>query len=311
MSRTIVSLLAALLVALGAVACSGDGDGAANGRLKVVATVAPVGALAAEVGGDHIELRTLVSAGADPHSYEISSKDRRALSDADVILRNGLGLDRFLDSALADDSEKVVTVTAGVRLRVPNEDSDNHTEDDGHDHGDVDPHVWQDVDNAKVMVANIAAALAEADPDHAADYRANADAYAARLDEVDAEVRDLIASIPAENRKVVVNHDAFGYFTDRYGLEVVGTVIPGLSSTAEPSAQEIAELQETIRREGVKAIFAEQAIEPRVARRIAEDTGVRIVDDLYGDSLGPEGSGAETVDGMLLTNARKFAEALR
>jgi len=311
MSRTIVSLLAALLVALGAVACSGDGDGAANGRLKVVATVAPVGALAAEVGGDHIELRTLVSAGADPHSYEISSKDRRALSDADVILRNGLGLDRFLDSALADDSEKVVTVTAGVRLRVPNEDSDNHTEDDGHDHGDVDPHVWQDVDNAKVMVANIAAALAEADPDHAADYRANADAYAARLDEVDAEVRDLIASIPAENRKVVVNHDAFGYFTDRYGLEVVGTVIPGLSSTAEPSAREIAELQETIRREGVKAIFAEQAIEPRVARRIAEDTGVRIVDDLYGDSLGPEGSGAETVDGMLLTNARKFAEALR
>ena len=311
MSRTIVSLLAALLVALGAVACSGDGDGAANGRLKVVATVAPVGALAAEVGGDHIELRTLVSAGADPHSYEISSKDRRALSDADVILRNGLGLDRFLDSALADDSEKVVTVTAGVRLRVPNEDSDNHTEDDGHDHGDVDPHVWQDVDNAKVMVANIAAALAEADPDHAADYRANADAYAARLDEVDAEVRDLIASIPAENRKVVVNHDAFGYFTDRYGLEVVGTVIPGLSSTAEPSAQEIAQLQETIRREGVKAIFAEQAIEPRVARRIAEDTGVRIVDDLYGDSLGPEGSGAETVDGMLLTNARKFAEALR
>src|SRR5690606_10431748 len=115
---------------LGAVACSGDGDGAANGRLKVVATVAPVGALAAEVGGDHIELRTLVSAGADPHSYEISSKDRRALSDADVILRNGLGLDRFLDSALADDADKVVTVTEGVRLRVPGEDSHDHTEDD-------------------------------------------------------------------------------------------------------------------------------------------------------------------------------------
>lgn len=311
MPRALATILLAVVVAFATAACGGNGDGADDGRLRVVATVAPVGALAAEVGGEHIELRTLVGAGADPHSYEITSSDRRALADADVILRNGLGLDRFLDSALADDADKVVTVTEGVRLRVPGEDSHDHTEDDGHDHGDVDPHVWQDIDNAKVMVANIVDAFKEADPEHAAAYEANGTAYAERLDEVDAEIREIIDSISHENRKIVVNHDAFGYFAERYGLEVVGTVIPGLSTSAEPSAREIAELQETIRREGVKAIFAEEAIEPRVARRIAADTGVRIVDNLYGDSLGPEGSGAETVDGMLLTNAHKFAEALR
>src|SRR5690606_9590623 len=130
-------------------------------------------------------------------------------------------------------------------------------------------------------------------------------------DEVDAEIREIIDSISHENRKIVVNHDAFGYFAERYGLEVVGTVIPGLSTSAEPSAREIAELQETIRREGAKAIFAEEAIEPRVARRSAADTGVRVVDNLYGDSLGPDGSAAETLGGMLLTTAHKCAAALR
>src|SRR5690606_8725767 len=130
MPRALATILLAVVVAFATAACGGNGDGADDGRLRVVATVAPVGALAAEVGGEHIELRTLVGAGADPHSYEITSSDRRALADADVILRNGLGLDRFLDSALADDADKVVTVTEGVRLRVPGEDSHDHTEDD-------------------------------------------------------------------------------------------------------------------------------------------------------------------------------------
>jgi len=312
MYKHIAPALFVLMALVTAAACSGNGDPGQSDRLRVVATVAPVGALTAEVGGDLIELRTLVGAGVDPHAYTISASDRKALNNAAVVLRNGLELDAFIDRALGDERDKVVTVTEGVRLRIPGETgAEEHAEDDGHDHGGVDPHVWQDVGNAKVMVENIAAALAAADPEHEAAYRENAAAYSARLDEVDREIRELIESIPQENRKMVTNHDAFGYFVERYGLELVGTVIPGMTTAAEPSAKEIANLEDLIRREGVKAIFAERTVEPKIARRISADTGVTIVDDLYGDSLGPPGSGAETVDGMLLWNATRIAEALR
>jgi ABC-type Zn uptake system ZnuABC Zn-binding protein ZnuA len=142
-------------------------------------------------------------------------------------------------------------------------------------------------------------------------YDGNALAYKAKLDSTKAQVQSIIDSIPAENRKLVTNHDAFGYFADAFGLEVVGAVIPSVSTNAEASAKDTAELLDTIRREHVKAIFAESSVNPKLARSLAQDAGVTIVDDLYGDSLGQPGSGADTVDGMLLANARKIAEALR
>jgi ABC-type Zn uptake system ZnuABC Zn-binding protein ZnuA len=180
----------------------------------------------------------------------------------------------------------------------------------GHEHGEFDPHVWQDPIRAKVMVDNIAAALAEVDPDHADDYRANAEAYKERLDEVDAEIQALVDEIPDENRKIVTNHDALGYFADRYGFEVVGTVIPSTSTDAEPSAQEIAELTELIEAEQVQAIFAEELVDPKIAEQLANDTGVQIVTGIYTDQVGEPGTPAETLDGMLLENARKFHDAL-
>jgi zinc/manganese transport system substrate-binding protein len=195
------------------------------------------------------------------------------------------------------------------------DDDDAHHDDDddghGHDHREFDPHVWHDPDNVKVMARNIAQALADADPENAAAYETNADAYEAVLDDMKAEIQALIDEIPEENRKLVTNHDAFGYFARAFGLEVVGAVIPSITTEAEPSARQAAALLDTIEREGVKAIFAEQSVGSGLAATLARDAGILIVDDLYGDSLGAPGSGADTVHGMLLWNAERISEALR
>lgn len=290
-----IAFAAAGLLPLIAVACAGDDDNASDG-LAVVATTAQVQALALEVLGDQDgSVAVLIKPGVDAHDYDPTADDIRAIGAADLVLRNGIGLDDFVDDAIdsAGGDADLVTVTEDIALR------------------DGDPHVWHDPANVQVMVDNIAEALAAADPENADAYRANAAAYNERLDEVDADIRALIDGIPAANRKMVTNHDAFGYFIDRYGLEFVGAVIPSTDSSAEPSAQDLARLVDAIRREGVKAVFAESSIDPKIAQQIAADTGVAIVDDLYGDSLGEPGSGAETVDGMLLANAHKIAEALQ
>jgi ABC-type Zn uptake system ZnuABC Zn-binding protein ZnuA len=296
------------------VACGGDDGttGAGGGRLNVVATTVQITALTREVGGDLVELHGIIPAGADAHEYEPTASDLRALEGADVILRHGIGLDEWLDDTLGAGSPEPVTVTNGITTRKGEEDG--HDAEDGHEAGDGlpdDPHVWHDPANDKIIVTNIAAALADADPGNAAAYKANAEAYNLVLDQTAREVQAMIDGIPEEHRKMVTNHDAFGYFADAFGLEVVGAVIPSISTGAEPSAQDTAALLETIKREKVKAIFAETSVNPALAKQLARDAGIMIVDDLCGDSLGEPGSGAETVHGMLLANARKIAEALK
>ena len=296
--RLAISILAGLALAV-AVGCRGEQAASPD----VVATTSIVGALAKAVAGDTLTIATIVGPGLDPHDYEASADDATKIGRAKLVLRNGVGIDASLDRVIASSGQKVVvTVTDGIALRQ-RESADGKREDD--------PHVWHDPANAKAMVSNIAKALSAAFPDRADTYAKNAVDYKARLDAVDAEIVRLIATIPPANRKLVTNHDALGYFIDRYGLTYVGAVMPGVSSTGEPSAKETAALQQTITREGVKAIFAESSIDPKVAREIAKDTGITIVDDLYGDSLGKRGSEADTVDKMLLVNARKIAAALR
>jgi zinc/manganese transport system substrate-binding protein/manganese/iron transport system substrate-binding protein len=271
-------------------------------RLRVVATTVQITALAKEVGADQFELKGLVPAGADPHEFEPTASDLVAIEGADLILRHGIGLDDWLDKTLkAGKKAKLVTVTTGVQLRKETED------------GKVveDPHVWHTSVNAKKMVDNIAAALDRTDPAHKATYEANAAAYKKKLDAAAGQVRAILNEIPPANRKLVTNHDAFGYFAQAYGLKIVGAVIPSLSTQAEPSASDVAKLLETIKRERVKAIFAESSVGAKLATTLAHEAGVKVVDDLYGDSLGQPGGGAETVDGMWLANARKIADALK
>ena len=301
--RPLAFAAALLMVAMFALAAACGGDDAGSGKPRVVATTVQMGALTRAVAGDVLDVRVLVAPGVDPHDYEASAGDVRKVGDAKLVIRQGVGIDAFLDSALKGSGQKnVVTASEGVTLHRGEGESDK-SEDD--------PHIWHDPENDKVMVTNIARALGAAFPESAATFDANAAAYNAKLDAVDAQIKALIATLPADDRKMVTNHDAFGYFIRRYGLEYVGAVIPSLSSSAESSASQVAALEDTIRREQVKAVFAESSLDPKVARQIASDTGVKIVDNLYGDSLGPAGSGADTIDGMLLMNAQTIVDALR
>jgi ABC-type Zn uptake system ZnuABC Zn-binding protein ZnuA len=309
-----------LLCVVAFAACGDDddnsasaGDGTQQPKLAVVATTVQIEAITREVGGDRIELDGIVPAGADAHEFEPVASDLAAIGNADLILRHGAGLDAWLDDTLeANADAPVITVTEGITFEDPAlEHADEEEEEEGHVEEGLDPHVWHDPDNVKIMTADIAVALADADPANAAAYQANAEAYEAKLDATKAQVQAIIDEIPTANRKLVTNHDAFGYFARAFGLEIVGAVIPSTSTEAEPSAQDTAALLETIEREQVKAIFAESSVNPALAETLASDAGITIVDDLYGDSLGEPGSGAETVDGMLLTNARKIADALK
>jgi ABC-type Zn uptake system ZnuABC Zn-binding protein ZnuA len=298
-----------LVPALLLTACGGGGSTSASpggssttAKLTVVATTVQITALTREVGGDRIDLSGLIQPGADPHTFEPTAGDLTKIEGAGAILRHGLGLDDWLDGTLqAGAHAQVTTVTAGI---TPLKSKDNGATVD-------DPHVWHDPDNDKIMVDNIAAALDQADPNNKSAYDANAAAYKKKLDDAKAQVQSIINEIPPDNRKLVTNHDAFGYFARAFGLTIVGAVIPSVSTDAEPSAQQTAALLDTISREHVKAIFAESSVNPKLAATLANDAGVKIVDDLYGDSLGEPGSGADTVDGMLVTNARKIADALK
>lgn len=290
---------ALMATVLAAVACGTSADNGEKAGLQVVATTVQMGALSSAVAGDDAHVTTLIGAGIDPHDFEPGPNDLKTIADADVIVRNGLGLDDWLDKTLksAGGSATTITATDGITVRTI----------DGH----PDPHVWQSPANDKIIVADIAKAFADADPDHASEYEANATAYETKLDEVDQQVREIIDTIPPANRKMVTDHDAFGYFIERYGLTYVGAVIPSTTTQAESSAKDIAALEALIKKEQVKAIFSEETANPKVSKQIAADTGAKVVDTLYGDSLGEPGSGADTVDGMILSNARTIAEALK
>jgi ABC-type Zn uptake system ZnuABC Zn-binding protein ZnuA len=296
-----------VVAAVFSVSCGGDSDDPPtddgdSARPRVVATTVQIAALAREVGGDRIDLHGLVPAGADAHEFEPTASDLAAIEDAQLILRHGMELDEWLDGTLsAGAGATVVTVTDDI-TPVPGAEDGEEVDD---------PHVWHDPANVTLMVEAIARALSGVDEANATVYSGAAAAYARKLEETRVAVQRIIDEIPPEDRKLVTNHDAFGYFARAFGLEVVGAVIPSLSTESEPSAGETGELLETIEREGVKAIFAESSVNAGLARTLAGDAGVRIVDNLYGDSLGEPGSGAETVDGMLLANARSIADALK
>ena len=287
-----------LVVALLAAGCGGEPIAPAGGRPQVLTTTAIIEALAKPVAGGLLDVRSIVGPGVDPHEFEAKAADVRRVRAASLVLRNGLGLDAFLDRIVAGvDPQRIIVVSDGIALRTLD--------------GAPDPHVWHDPMNDILMVRRIARAFAELDPPNTQRYEANAREYIATLERVDAEVRQLIEAIPPANRKIVTDHDAFGYFIRRYGLQFVGSVIPGTTTGAEPSAKELAALEQLIRAEGVRAVFAENSVDPKVAARVAKDTGATMVSDLYGDTLGAPGSGAETLDGMLLVNARKIADALK
>jgi ABC-type Zn uptake system ZnuABC Zn-binding protein ZnuA len=291
--------LATLLALLAACAPANNDDGVA----RVVATTTQVGQVAAELGGDDIQLTTLLSPGVEAHDFEMTPDQAGAVERADVILKSGAGLESWLDGALE-------TLGGADRVRDMSEGTDPRTFEVD-DQQETDPHYWLSAPNAVVMVNNVRDALSEAVPDAAHRIAERADAYVARLEAADAQIRDLIAAIPEGARGIVTNHDALGYFIAEYGLRFIGSVFPSLDVSAEPDPGQLAELTDTIREAGVRAIFAESAVNPALAEAIAAETGAQVVDEvLYTDSLGPPGSAADTLDGMLLHDATVIHDAL-
>ncbi len=274
------------------------------GGLRVVATTTQVGEVARAVGADAVDLTVLLTPGAEAHDFEITPPAAAAIERADLILKSGAGLESWLDEALTafGGADRVRDMSSGIELRAPADPA----EAEG-----VDPHYWLAAPNAVRLVENVRDALTEARPAAADGFAERAAAYVARLEKADAGIRSLMAEIPVERRGIVTDHDALGYFLDAYGLRFVGSIFPSLDVSAEPDPGQLAELADTIRREVVTAIFSESAVNPRLARAIADETGARVVDEpLYTDSLGPPGSGADTLDGMLLHDARVIHDAL-
>jgi ABC-type Zn uptake system ZnuABC Zn-binding protein ZnuA len=293
-----VVFLAGLLLS----ACGG-GAPAEGGGLKVVASTTIVGDVAAQVGGDLIELTVLFPPGADPHTFEPRPQDVAAISDAEVIVVNGLGLEEALEPLLeANAKGRIVHASEGIEVLA--------FEGEEHHHEGGDPHTWTDPNNVIVWTENIAAALSEADPSNAAAYRANADAYIASLRELDGWIRAEFAKIPAERRKLVTDHLAFGYLADEYGLEQVGALIGSFSTNAAPSAQELAALEDKIREQGVPAVFVGKTVNPALAEQLAQDTGVKLV-HVYTGSLSEPGGEADSYLKFMRYNVNAIVEALK
>jgi ABC-type Zn uptake system ZnuABC Zn-binding protein ZnuA len=307
------------------VGCAGDNvapvgqaqpsAGAVLPRIQAVATFSIAGDLARNVGGDRIELVTLVGSDADVHDFEVAPSDAARVADAHILFENGLGLEPWLDNLYAASGSRArrVVLSDGVRARVAGE-ADSHRANGTPAQGPVeyDPHIWQDVRNAIQMTRNIQAGLSEVDPAGAAFYRRNADAYTATLEALDRDLAALAEELPADRRKLIATHDSLGYFADRYGFTVVGSILKSLTTaTGEPSAQDVAALVDAIRREDVRAIFLENAANPQLVERVASQAGVQIGPELYTDALGPaDSAGATYVDAMRF-NARAIVDALK
>jgi zinc/manganese transport system substrate-binding protein len=268
----------------------------AQDRLNVVASFSILADFAREVGGDRVNVTTLVGANGDVHVYTPAPLDAKKIADARLVIINGLGLDGWLPRLLQSSGSKapIVTATNGITpLKFGSE---------------PDPHAWQSVDNAKVYVKNIRDALVQADVADADDFRRNADRYLAELDALDREVRSEIEKIPPERRKVISTHDAFGYFARSYGVEFVAP--SGVSTEAEPSARDVAAIIAHIEQDKIPAVFLENISDDRLMRRISEETGARVGGTLYSDSLTDEKGAAPTYIAMVRHNIKALTSAL-
>ena len=268
----------------------------AQERVNVVASFSILGDLVKNVGGDRVDVTTLVGRNGDVHVYDPAPSDAKTIAGAKLLVINGLGLEGWLPRLLQSSGSKapIITATRGIApLKIGS---------------DADPHAWQSVANAKIYVANISDALVVADPADAEVFRANAQAYLARLDALDREVREAVAKIPPSRRKVISTHDAFGYFAAAYGIEFVAPL--GVSTESEASARDIAGIITEIKREKIPAVFLENISDPRLIRRISAETGARIGGTLYSDSLTGEKGDAPTYIELVRHNIKALTGAL-
>jgi ABC-type Zn uptake system ZnuABC Zn-binding protein ZnuA/ABC-type Mn2+/Zn2+ transport system permease subunit len=288
---------AALALALLVAGCGAAGSDE-EGRVEVVATTTQVGDWVREVGGAAVSVDQVLEPNTDPHEYEPRPSDVEAAAGADLVFASGDHLDAWIEEIVSDSGSDAAVVDLGtvVPERLPGEES-------GEEASRYDPHWWHDPRNAEAAVREIERRLAAADPAHRAEFRRNADVYLGRLRRLDAGIAACLDAVPAPARRLVTDHDAFGYFANRYGIDVVGAVIPSQTTQAQASAKDVSELIGLIEREGVKAVFPESSLSASVAEAIARQTGASTEYELYGDTLGPADSDGATYLTMEAANA--------
>ena len=292
-------------------ACSGGGSEDPTGTVRVIATTSILGDVVSRLGGDGIELDVMIPRGVDPHDFAPSAQQVAAISSADLVVANGLALEEGLEDVLAQaESEGITVIKVGEEVDpLPSGETGPEPQAvEGHDHGDFDPHFWQDPIRMKAAVDVIGLWLVTVGVAEAKDLTVE---YQEEIDATYADIVTILDRIPNERRLLVTNHDAFGYFADRYGFEVIGTIIPGGSTLAESSSAEIAALVETIVANNVPAIFVENIGSAGLADILAEETGTDIeIVELTSDALGEPGSATGSYLDMLLYNATAIAGAL-
>lgn len=309
-TRSSLSLLMALALILGACATPAE----PYQELTIVATTSILGDVVANVAGDDATVEVLIPLGVDPHEFQASSAQVAQISNADLVVVNGLGLEESLFDVLAgaeSDGARVLEIGPMIDPIVysgPVHDDDDDDDHDDDDH-DLDPHIWMDpvrmADAARLIAAELSAI------DSGVDWAARAESYAGELLDLDAEIAAMLMTVPPALRSLVTNHATFGYFADRYGWEVLGTVIPGVSTLSAPSSADLAELVSLIEQEGVRAIFVETTSPEVLAQAVAAEVGSKVeVVELHTESLSAPGAEADSLIGLLRSNASLITRAL-
>jgi zinc/manganese transport system substrate-binding protein len=291
-----------LLMIIGAIPSS------AGERLKVVTSFSILADITKAIGGEAVDVVSLIEAGADAHLFEPRPNDIKRLSDADIIIMNGLGFEPWLDRFKSSSGRTPLRVMAAEGITPLDFDDHNHAVDSTSDHEIFDPHAWQDVNNVRIYARNITTALSARDPDHRALYNENLARYDEALLKLDQNIRTAIAAIPPARRKLVTTHDAFGYFARAYGIKMIAPL--GVAPEAQPSAKDLARIIRQIRAEAIPAIFLETMIDPRLAQQLAAESGAKIGGTLYSDTLSAKNGPAGTYITMMETNIRALTDAL-
>ena len=306
--RTLLIIGALLAVALSG--CAGQTkatDRASGASGEVLAVETFMADIAQNVAGDRLRVASLLPVGADPHSFETTPGDIAKVARSNVIIVNGAGLEGPLSETIerAGGKGHIIVASAGLVPRHP------HEEEALADHGDVDPHFWLDPNNVVKYVENIRDGLTSADPDGRAVYAANAQTYIERLKELDSWISEQVGQIPPERRQLVTNHESFGYFADRYGFKVIGTIFPGAGVEVGPSAQQVAHLVDRVKATGAKAIFLETGSNLQLAQQVARESGVKTVVQLYDHSItGSDGPAPNYIE-MMKYDTKAIVDALK
>lgn len=307
--RVTVLNVIALLILNG---CASSAPQTTDNAFRVLASTSFLADIAQNVAGDRVQVESLLPIGADPHAYQAAPSDVSKIAESDVLILNGLDYEHFIEPLLenADGERLVIEATAGLETHSAEEHAGETESGTDHDHEAGDPHLWLDPNLVITYVENIRAGLSEADPEGAETYAANAEAYTAQLVALDAFIKEQVASVPAERRLLVTNHEALGYFAERYGFEVVDTILPSFSSEASASAQEIAASIDAVKGSGAPAIFLGEVENADLANQIAAETDVKVVNTLHLESL-TDGEPAQTYIDMMKHNVTQIVSALK